>query len=174
MHFHLNNGNNYINLSKDYGLANNVPFSDILDSGFQLVYDYPYSHITTYNEIIELRNLCNNSTVMCVGGGSQTDGILTVVACADCLSITTQTALGQTVLVGSAYWYFTPGYSFGFAPNSLIEQTLADDYDENSMLRLSWNLDELNGGWRLGIFINLNIDTLFKYIFLKNWGNLNT
>ena len=111
---------------------------------------------------------------MCVGGGNQSDGLLRVVACGNCLNITTLTPKNQTSFSISAYWYCMFGFSFGFAPNSLILQNTAyieyaDIQDPGSNLRLSWYLDELNGGYRLGNLTNLFFDTTnYKKVFLSD------
>ena len=112
--------------------------------------------------------MCNYSTLMCVGGSDFVrDDILRVVACSNCLSITTQTTLNQPVYSGSAYWYFTQDYSFGFSPDSRIIQLRADIHDQNSNQRLSWHLDT-NGGWRLGNLVNLDNNAAYsKKVFLK-------
>ena len=136
---------------------------------YELVYNYTYDHATTTEEIQHIRTQCNSSTLMCVGGsGPDSDDILRVVACSDCLSITTQTQLNLPVFSGSAYWYFTPEYSFGFAPDSFIIQTLADAHEQSSNQRLSWHLNGSNGGWRLGNIVKLNNATSYsKKVFLK-------
>ena len=137
--------------------------------GLQIVYDYPYSHVTTYDEIEAIRDQCNSSTIMCVGGGNQSEGLLRVVACGDCLNLTTLTQFNQTTFTGCAYWHFAFGYSFGFAPNSIIEHNSADIQDPDSNLRLSWYLDELNGGFRLGNLTDLIYDdAYFKKVFLTS------
>ena len=136
---------------------------------YNLVYDYSYNHVTTVDEILQIRAMCNSSTLMCVGGSSiDSNDILRVVACSDCLSITTQTTLNQPVFSGSAYWYFTSGKSFGFSPDSLIIQIIADTHEQTSNQRLSWHLDGISGGWRLGDQIKLNFNAAFsKKVFLK-------
>ena len=106
---------------------------------------------------------------MCVGGSNlDSDNTLLVVACGNCLSITSQTQPNKPTLLGSVYWYYSPGFSFGFAPDSLIIQDLSDTHDQTSNQRISWNLDDLNGGWRLGNFVGLNNNNSFsKKVFLK-------
>ena len=137
--------------------------------GFKLVYDYPYLHVTTYDDIEAIRDECNTSTIMCVGGGNQVVGLLRVVACANCLTITTLTQYNQTTFSGSAYWYFLFGYSFGFAPNPLINLNYGDTQDSMSNMRLSWYLDEVHGGYRLGDMTDLSFDDInYKKVFLSD------
>jgi hypothetical protein len=84
------------------------------------------------------------------------------------LSVTTETTLNSPQFYGRAYWYFTNGQSFGFAPTNVINQGNADVYDQSSNLRLSWHLDGVSGGWRIGNVITLNSDTTYiKKIYLN-------
>ncbi len=67
------------------GLANNIRQSDLTNVGFQLVYNFPYNHVTTSAEILNIRSQCNASTLMCVGGSDSVNDPFTlrVVACAN-------------------------------------------------------------------------------------------
>jgi hypothetical protein len=132
--------------------------SDLTNLGFRLVYNYTYGRPTTSAEILSIRSQCNPLTIICVGGNRYDETFLRVVACANCLNVTTQTLTNQPQKYGAVYWYFTENQSFGYAPNSTITQNSADNYDENSNFRLSWHLQG-NGGWRLGNVTSLNSDT---------------
>ena len=146
--------------------------NDLTNSGFRLVYNYAYSHVTTTAEILNVRSQCTSSTIICVGGNRYDDTFLRLVACANCFNVTTETILNQPQYYGGAYWYFTDSYSFGFAPNFTIDQNTADFFDHSSNLRLSWHLDGSNGGWRLGNITYLNADTYFyKKMYLNENGN---
>jgi hypothetical protein len=142
----------------------------LLKAGFSLVFYYPYNQVTTTNDILKIRNQCVIESIICVGGMepfSVTSDILRVLACANCLSVTTQTNLNQPKLVGEAYWYFTPSYSFGYSPTNQIDQKDGDQFEKNSNLRVSWHLDKI-GGYRLGNLISLNSNTNhYKKVFLK-------
>jgi hypothetical protein len=61
-------------------------------------------------------------------------------------------------LFNDVYWYLTPGYSFGFADNGLINQNQADFLTVGPS-RLSWHLDLGVGGYRAGDVTGLNGDT---------------
>jgi len=152
------------------GLVNYYNQSELLNAGFRMFYNNPYNQPTTMYDILNLRNLCVKESIICVGGmepSAVTTGILRVLACANCLSVTTQTNLNQPNLVGEAYWYFTPNYSFGFAPTSKIDQFNADIFEKTSNLRVSWHLDA-RGGYRLGNIMSLNTNTNhYKKVFLK-------
>ena len=150
------------------GLANYINENDLLNAGFRLVYNYPYSHLTTSTEILNIRDQCSTSSILCVGGNRPIDLLLRVVACANCLNITTKTNLDQPKMYGAAYWYFTDLKSFDFSPTSTITQNIADNYDKASNLRVSWHLDEKSGGWRLGDLVELNDNSMYyKKIYIK-------
>ena len=150
------------------GLANDVNTNVLANLGFREVYNYPYSHATLLNEILAIRAQCKSSTIMCVGGGAPESGILNLVACAKCLDITTQTIRNEARLYGLAYWYMTPQLSFGFSRLPQITQNIADTGTIEANSRLSWHLNLISGGWRLGNFTALdNEKKLYKKIFLK-------
>ena len=105
---------------------------------------------------------------MCVGGSLENDPLLIVIACANCLNVTTQTILNNPQFYGAAYWYFTINKSFGYSPTSTITQNDADLYDRDSNFRLSWHLDNFLGGYRLGNLTGLNENTTYsKKIFIN-------
>ena len=136
--------------------------------GFTTIYNHTYDYVTTDLEISEFRNRCNADSVLCVGGGIKGDDNMRLVACGNCLSVLSVTPLDTPNYVGSAYWYYTPTKSFGFAPNRTIYQYSCDYiYFENN-LRLCWHTDNVSGGWRLGNITYLNSDSMYsKYVFLK-------
>jgi hypothetical protein len=145
--------------------------NDLANLGFSLVYDYPYNHVTTRDEIMNIRRQCTPTTTMCVGGNRVNENSLLLLACANCLNVTTDTIINQPRLSEGTYWYLTDGQSFGFAPNSQISQTSADTTDQSSNLRLSWHLVVANGGWRLGNITYLNDDTTYyKKMYLNQNG----
>jgi len=147
---------------------NNVKMADLTNEGYSLVYDYPYSHATTRAEILNIRSQCTLSSLICVGGNRINEDLLLLVACANCLSVTSETTINQPQNYSGVYWYFTDGQSFGFAPNSNINQVSADAYDLGSNLRLSWQLQG-GGGYRLGSIIDLGSATDYsKKIYITN------
>jgi hypothetical protein len=152
------------------GLVNYYNQSELLKAGFRLIFNYPYNQPTTIYDILNIRNQCSGESIICVGGmepSSVTTEVLRVLACANCLSVTTQTNLDQPKFVGQAYWYFTPNYSFGYAPTSEIDQYNGDQFEKSSNLRVSWHLDA-RGGYRLGNIMSLNSNAnYFKKVFLK-------
>ncbi|CAF0727637.1 unnamed protein product [Brachionus calyciflorus] len=158
-----------ITFSNNYpGLVNNYSISLLTYNGFRIVYEALYSHRLNSSDLTGLRNQCNLNSVICVGGSKVGSSILHLAACANCLSVLTETPLNSPRKVGSAFWHFTPKESFGFAPNSEINQNNADFSNHYDNSRLSWHIDRNGGGWRLGSIIYLNNDTSHKrYIFIR-------
>jgi len=147
-----------------YSLASNMQINELLNQGFETVYDQLYSHGITNQELYDIKSKCNNESIICVGGSDGLNTLL-LVSCGSCLDILTTTELNTTRLVNGVWWYFTPGKSFGFAPSSNIRQSSADifdcdsgGYNCNDSKRLSWHLHG-SGGWRLGL-LNNNAKTI--------------
>jgi len=122
-----------------------------------------YSNSITETDLNNIKTQCNQNSLICVGGADSNNNLL-LVSCGLCLDILSTTIRNQPRFVNGAWWYFTPGYSFGFAPNSNIKQDFADGFDVISnnwsnlkdSNRLSWHLDG-TGGWRLGNIYLSNI-----------------
>jgi hypothetical protein len=93
-----------------------------------------------------------------------------LVACGNCLRVLAVTELNKPNYVGSAYWYYTPKKSFGFAPTSSINQISCDYYDLDNKLKLCWHTNYSKGGWRLGNIVDLDSNSVYsKYVFVR-WG----
>jgi len=124
----------------------------LLNQGFKTVYDQLYSNKYIDPDLNNIKTQCNQNSLICVGGADGNNNLL-LVSCGSCLDILTTTIRNQPRFVNGAWWYFTPGYSFGFAPNSNINQDAADFFDCAGSIcqdsnRLSWHLPGY--GWRLG------------------------
>ena len=143
--------------------------NELTNAGYSLVYDFPYSHVTTRAELLNIRSQCSSlSSLICVGGNRINEDLLLLVACANCLSVTSETIINQPQNYSGVYWYFTDSQSFGFAPNSNIDQVSADAYDLYSNLRLSWQLSG-GGGYRLGNITDLSSFTdYYKKMYITN------
>ncbi len=155
-----------------YSLAINVPISNLINQGFQIVYNQLYGTVTNLNDLTTVYNQCNLLTIICIGGAAVGSNTLLLVSCANCKTLlSSYTDLNIPRLINNAYWYYTPSKSIGFSPNSSIAQNSCDYYDHKNKLpldplRLCWHLDW--SGWRLGSIIELNYDTNYlKLIFLK-------
>jgi len=161
-----------------YSLVSNISIDELLNQGFETVYDQLYSHVTTNQELYNIKKKCNNrDTKICVGGSDGSNKLL-LVSCGFCENVLETTELNQPRLMNGAWWYFTPDESFGFAPNSNIRQASVDGFDCDTnngwknckdSQRLSWYLGG-GGGWRLGVLndiANTIPSTYRKIIFLN-------
>ncbi|CAF0962669.1 unnamed protein product [Brachionus calyciflorus] len=149
--FWYKNKNDTILADDNYPLlARNYSISSLTNNGFQKVYDQFYSNYTMYSDLAIAKSYCTSTSILCAGGGQTNTDILELVACGNCFQILTNTAKNLARLVGSVYWYLTPGESFGFSPLRTFDQQTVDSYDLKDPFRLSWILDLPLGGWRLG------------------------
>ena len=148
----------------------------LLKKGYRIVYNKTYSHSTTYEELKSINESCKLQSTICVGetNKSNSDSI-NLISCGNCQSIMKETKKNSPKLVNGAYWYFN-SLSFGFAPNSIINQENCDTYDSENNERLCWNLYNSKkrdsivqaGGWRLGTKRNLDYDDEhLKYVFFN-------
>jgi hypothetical protein len=145
----------------------------ISSNEYTSVYDNSYAHVTTYSEIIDIRNTCGQTTILCAAGGScGMTSLINVVACGNCLEITKNTTINTPVLNGGVYWYLTPNVSFGFSPTITINQNVGDTFDPSDANRLSWNLNG-DGGWRMGSIYGSNTNCR-KYLFKKEFISITT
>jgi hypothetical protein len=144
--------------------------NDLTKAGFKLVYNYTHSHVTTSEEIIDIRSHCTLSTSICVGGNRFDESYLRVLACANCFNVTSQFLSNQPLFYeGGAYWHFRDSESFGFAPIlDTIDQNSTSLISQSSNFTLSWHLNG-SGGGTLGTLTDLNDDTNFyKKIYVNS------
>ena len=114
-----------------------------------------------------IKSSCLPSTVLCLGGRDSTNDVLLVVSCGLCSVVLTPTAKNTPNLHNGAYWYYSPDYSIGFAPNATIAQYSVDNYDQSNNQRVSWHLTGYDGGYRLGSLIDLNNNSRYYKVILK-------
>jgi hypothetical protein len=55
----------------------------------------------------------------------------------------------------------------GFAPHPFINQNNADIADKLNNQRVSWQLNEISGGWRLGSLLDLVNSTNYDKVIIK-------
>ena len=149
-----------------HSIQHNIQVSQLTQCGFSYVYNKPYGHVTTSSEIDVIKRSCLRTSILCLGGRDSTNDVLLVVACGLCDVVFTKTAKNTPNLHNGAYWYYTPGNSTGFSPNSTVYQFNADSFDRSNNQRVSWDLDD-SGGWRLGSLINLDNNTRYYKVILK-------
>ncbi|RNA26323.1 kinesin kif17, partial [Brachionus plicatilis] len=151
---------NSVFLIEDSCESNNS-LNNLTGSGFNLVYNQNYSHTTSMTDLENIKSQCSSNSVLCAAGGLANSDCILLKSCANCQAVLTPTIINSPVFVDSAYWYLTDGQSFGFAPDSTVNQHNADTQDKSSPYRLSWHLNG-HGGYRLGNITDLNSDNNYK------------
>jgi hypothetical protein len=139
-----------------------------INENWKLVYDQPYSHITTNDDLVKAASVCSNQVLVGASYGAN-ESQLVLAAVGPVEVLTHQTALNKPVQFGDVFWYNTAKNSFGFSPTKIITQGSADTNDKSSALRLSWHVDERSGGYRAGAATELNGNTIWrKLIYCLN------
>jgi hypothetical protein len=155
------------------GIQNNVHVSKLTTSGFMYVYNKPYHNATKVSEMEAIKASCLPTTILCLGGRHIVDDVLVVVSCGSCFVVLTKTEKNTPNFNNGAYWYYSPNVeksrSMGFAPSSKILQDNADRFDLGNNQRVSWQLDNVSNGYRLGSMIDLDIFRYYKVILKKDF-----
>jgi hypothetical protein len=143
------------------GIQQNVSEENLRLNGWTLFYEQTYATIIG-NSTTPIRP--SGQYVILSGKAVGSSNIL-LAAAAPTAQVFTETVRNTPQLINGTYWYYTlnaapelgPNLgSIGFAPTNLITQFWADTTDIGTdPLRLSWHLDALNSGYRLGA-LNLN------------------
>lgn len=137
-----------------------------MSQGFSNVYNFAYGHSSTSEELNLIKSNCSANSILCAGGALAGSDNLLLVSCGNCLSVLSSTPHNQPVLINGAYWYFTPNYSFGYAPTNSVSQNTCDNFNPKDPLRLCYHLDQYVGGWSIGTLTYLNYDTAYVKILL--------
>ncbi|RMZ97522.1 kinesin kif17, partial [Brachionus plicatilis] len=112
-----------------------------------------------------------SNSVLCAAGGLANSDNLLLISCANCQVVLTPTIINSPVFLGSAYWYLTDGKSFGFAPDSTVNQHNADTHDTSSPYRLSWHLSGIDSSENGRYFVRtITLDDLVAYLPKRSNG----
>ncbi|CAF1927214.1 unnamed protein product [Rotaria magnacalcarata] len=146
-------------------VAHDVPLSSLVSS-WNIIYDHPYSHVTTIADLRALISQCNKQIMVGAIQGSSSM-ILKIAAMGPLEILSLNSPLNQPTTFGNVNWYLTPSKSFGFAPSSTTINCSSADYDEsdNTENRLSWHLQG-DGGWRAGTAKSLNNNSEWRKIIM--------
>jgi hypothetical protein len=147
------------------GIFHNISISSILLS-WNIIYDFPYNHETTIEELRALRPQCTEQIIVgAIKGNSSM--ILTIGALGPADILLLNNLLNQPTRYGNVHWYLTPTKSFGFAPSTTTIKCNNADYvvTDNSNNRLSWHLDG-SGGYRAGTVIDLDENNEWRKIIM--------
>jgi hypothetical protein len=135
-------------------IVHDIPLSS-LSPCWSIIYDFPYSHVTTVDELRALKSRCKKQIIVgAIEGSSST--ILKIAAMGPSEILSLDSPLNQPTKYGNIHWYLTSNKSFGFAPSSTTINLNHVDHGEkdNSENRLSWGLTGY-GGYRAGAVIAL-------------------
>jgi len=140
------------------GIQQNVSEQTLIDNGWTKFYEQTYGTITATTAPLR-----PSEQYVILSGKAVGSSTITLAAAAPTSAVFTETVLNTPQLLNGAYWYNTPSKSIGFAPTATISQNTADVTDRFSGgdLRLSWHLNNTQGGWRLGSLIDLNYSTAY-------------
>ena len=133
-------------------------------TGWTRVFDQPYSHKTTTDNLNQIAGLCHDQVLV----AATFNGSISIAAVGPSSVLTLNTSWNRTEKFGQVYWYRTNGTSFGFSPLPSIRQTSGDNMDIDSPLRLSWILDQNTGGYRAGAIHSLYDNSLWHKVIYCN------
>jgi hypothetical protein len=167
LNFHKLEANVNIHLPPCFetGVVHDISLSSIPLS-WNIIYDFPYSHATTVEELRALKLQCKEQIIVgAIEGRSST--ILKIAAMGPSDILLLDSPLNQPTKYGNVHWYLTPNKSFGFAPSTTTINCDRADYGEkdNSENRLSWKLGGA-GGYRAGAVIGLNTNNVWRKVIL--------
>jgi hypothetical protein len=121
-------------------------------------YEVPYSHATT---AYHLDTIPSHAEWVFVGAREAGANAVALGAFGKRDDVLRRTPHNEPHEHNGVWWYRTDGYSFGFAPNSELQQYRADSMNPRDPQRLSWHLQG-DGGWRAGQYTDLNGETPWR------------
>jgi hypothetical protein len=150
------------------GIQQNVSEQTLIDNGWTKFYEQTYGTITATTAPLR-----PSEQYVILAGKAVGSSTIILAAAAPTSAVFTVTVLNTPQLLNGTYWYNTPSNSIGFAPTATISQNIADQQDTSSVLRLSWHLNNTQGGWRLGSLTELNYETAYlKQVW--TWNGVST
>ena len=140
---------------------NSVSVANLTSYGCSVCYLQTYSAWTFSREISDC-----TGPVLFVGGRATSSSSFTLGAFDSSTSIITETPLNIPHESNGVYWYFTKNRSIGFSRVSYINQNRADIATTDGDARLSWYVDNMYGGFRLGSILDLYMaDDYMKAVY---------
>jgi hypothetical protein len=150
------------------GIQQNVSEQTLIDNGWTKFYEQTYGTITATTAPLR-----PSEQYVILAGKAVGSSTIILAAAAPTSAVFAVTVLNTPQLLNGTYWYNTPSNSIGFAPTATISQNIADQQDTSSVLRLSWHLNNTQGGWRLGSLTELNYSTAYlKQVW--TWNGVST
>ena len=146
------------------GIMRNVPVASL--GQYTVCMDVPYSDDTTQAKLAACSIDPNQYVVVgAKQAGSSTLALMAVARASEAFAQNCDARLANGV-----YWYNCVGRSFGFAASASISLSNADTASGQCEYRLSWQVDNGNGGWRAGCATGLYDSTYYKQIYVLSAG----
>ena len=152
------------------GIVHYMPLSSLYPS-WTKIYDYPYSHVTTVEELRASRQKCINQII--VGAiKERLSNLLEVTAMGPAEILSLDSRLNQPTRHEHISWYLTSKKSFGSAPSSThIYCAFADsEREDNIENRLGWHLCGV-GNYHAGAVMNLINNSEWRKIIMTESNN---
>jgi len=148
-----------------FGIVHDISLSSLSPS-WSIIYDFPYSHVTTVEELQALKSQCKKQIIVGAIQGNSSK-ILKIAAMGPSNILLLNSPRNQPMKYGNVHWYLTPEYSFGFAPSTTTINCFRADRrkTDNSENRLSWHLNGC-GGYRAGAARILNRNNKWRKIIM--------
>lgn len=142
------------------GIQQNVSEQTLINNGWSLFYEDSYGAPLGYSGAI----LRPTGKYVILSGKAAGSNTIMVAAAAPTVDVFTHTVVNSPQLINGTYWYYTENIwegigAIGFAPSNQIATGPADVYDLSDPLRMSWHLDPVTAGWRLGDIQWLEVST---------------
>jgi len=154
------------------GIYHDLNIDNTPIASWSKVYCQSYDHITTSEELFDIKNLCNPYSLICVGAYHRDNPNLLLVCAVDFGFFSLQRTFSNTeasISQNGVGWYLVAERAFGFSPDKYITLECSDTCDmmseEKRIKRISW---KLNGGkgHRLGGRFTCS-DLYYKVIFMQ-------
>lgn len=146
-------------------IKENISYDSLIKEGWKVVYDHPFSHSTTIDELLEIgRGIKSEDSILCCAAKRVNSDEIALCAFGKAKDILKENGeKTRAVKYGEIYWYLVREQSFGFAESDNISLNSADTVSGN--LRMSWHLSG-GGGYRVGESKDLNGDDKFIKLLL--------
>lgn len=140
------------------GPQTSVPVSTVSGGGWRVCFQGPFSQDLPVAQVLAQ---CSGTHMMLAALPTATATSYTVLAAAPRADVVFNTGNGNntTHLANGTAWYFSTGYSWGFARGGdAVTRNSCDTMGTNAALRLCWHTGQGVGGYRAGATLGLNGD----------------
>jgi hypothetical protein len=155
------------------GPQTNVSVSDVINGGWSIVYSATLGTALGNDPANEIMSSYANYNVMLAGRlvNSDTFTLLAAASYADVFFNTNNGISDRTTThnANGSEWYYTPEWSWGFAPSgATVNLFQADTFANTDLFRMSLHTFDWVGGYRVGSFISNTSQDWEKVILVSN------